>query len=210
MRHALRRRVGGRFGDERRVIGRVDEAPADEDHRQHDPDFEDDDQVIDPRRFRDAADQQAGQDRQDHDRRNVHDAADTVRRRFKWGVVPLVRYLHPYEHQHAVGVLAPRDRHGRGANGVFEHQVPADHPRHQLPHRRVGIGVGAAGDRDHRGKFGVAQSGECATHGGEQERERDRWSGPLGDGGGGADEQARADDRADAERDQRAGTERPL
>ncbi len=32
----------------------------------------------------------------------------------------------------------------------------------------------------------------------------------LGDGGGRADEQAGADDRADAERDERHGTQRPL
>ena len=38
----------------------------------------------------------------------------------------------------------------------------------------------------------------------------DRWAGAVGDGGGGADEQAGADDGADAERDERPRAQRAL
>ena len=105
-------------------------------------------------------------------------------------------------------VLAPGDRHGGGADRVLQHEVPADDPGEQLPHRRVGVGVGAAGDRDHRGELGVAEAGERAADAGDDERERDRRAGAVGDRGGGADEQPGADDRADPERDQRPRPQR--
>ena len=107
----------------------------------------------------------------------------------------------PFEHRFSV--LAPRDRHGRRADRVLEHQVPADDPRDELAHRRVGVGVGAAGDGNHRRELGVAEAGERAADAGDDEREDDRRAGAIGDSRGRADEQAGADDRADAERDER-------
>ena len=55
---------------------------------------------------------------------------------------------------------ADADRHV--ANGVFEDQVPADDPRDELAHGRVGVGVRAASDRNHGREFGVAERGEGA------------------------------------------------
>ena len=43
--------------------------------------------------------------------------------------------------------------------------------------RRVGVGVGAAGDGNHRGQFGVAQSGETASDRDQKKRNRNRWPG---------------------------------
>ena len=80
--------------------------------------------------------------------------------------------------QQPLHVAAPADGDGHRADGVFENQVPADHPRHQLAERRVGVGVGAAGDRDHRGELGVAQRGKGARQAGGEVRHRDRRARP--------------------------------
>ena len=95
---------------------------------------------------------------------------------------------------------AHRDR-GR-AHGVFEHQVPADDPRQQLAHGGVGVGVGAAGDRDHGGEFAVAHAGEGAADGRHHEGEHHGGPGVIRRRDAGQRKQARADDRADSQRNQ--------
>ena len=99
-------------------------------------------------------------------------------------------------------VAAPADGHGHRADRVLEDEVPADDPGEQLAHRRVGVGVGAAGDRNHRGELGVAQRREPAGQAGEQIRHHDRRPGLVGRGGAGEHEDAGADDRADAQQRQ--------
>ena len=85
----------------------------------------------------------------------------------------------------------------------------------QLAERRVGVGVGRAGDRHHRRELGVAERREAAGDRREHEREDDRRAGAqvLGPAGGRrADrrEDAGADDRADAERGELQRTEGAL
>ena len=116
------------------------------------------------------------------------------------------------------------------AEGVLKNQIPADDPRGELTKGSVGVGVGRACDGNHRRQLGVAKPGECADDGDQHQRERQRRTsaGPACHGGvvkqpvqkgrgadrglieilaghGRADdrENARADDRADAERGQR-------
>ncbi len=105
---------------------------------------------------------------------------------------------HPKNPRTRLKYSAPGDGDRRGADRVLEHEVPADDPRHELAHRRVGVGVGAAGDRNHRRELGVAESGERAADAGDEERERHRRARAIRDGGRRADEEARADDGADA------------
>ena len=100
-------------------------------------------------------------------------------------------------------VLAPRDRHCRRADRVLQHEVPADDPRHQLAHRRVGVGVCAAGDGNHRRELGVTQPGKGAADTGNDKGEGDRRAGPVGDGGCRPDKKACPDDGADAQRNER-------
>ena len=118
-------------------------------------------------------------------------------------------------------VIAPRDRDRDVADGVFENQIPADDPRHQLAERGVRVGVGAAGLRNHRGELRVAQAGQRAGAAEQQERKHQRRPGALPDhlavgadltGGRGADraENAGADHGADRQHDQIAGAEGPL
>ena len=64
--------------------------------------------------------------------------------------------------QQRLEVVAPADRDGDVADGVLDDQVPADDPGDQLAERRVGVGVGGAGDRHHRRELGVAERGEPA------------------------------------------------
>ena len=76
--------------------------------------------------------------------------------------------------QQFLEVPGPRHGHRHVADGVLEDQVPADDPRDQFAERRVRVGVGRAGDRHHRRELGVAQRGEAAGHGRQDERDRPR------------------------------------
>src|SRR6202007_175246 len=59
--------------------------------------------------------------------------------------------------------------HGHVTNGVFENQVPANDPGDQFAHGGVGVGVGAAGNRNHGREFGVTQCGKTANNRDEHE-----------------------------------------
>ena len=117
--------------------------------------------------------------------------------------------------QQLAEVARPPDRHADVAHRVLDDQVPADDPRHQLAERGVGVGVGRARDRHHRGELGVAERGEAAGDRGEQEREDDRRAGAgaervADDRGAGRGEDAGADGGADAERGEVPLAERAL
>ena len=76
--------------------------------------------------------------------------------------------------------------------------------------RRVGVRVRAARHRDHRGELGVAQAGERAAEAGDQEGDDEGGAGVVGGRRAGQHEDARADDRADAEQHQCARVERAV
>ena len=67
----------------------------------------------------------------------------------------------------------PTRRHGHVADGVFQDEVPADDPRHDLAQGRVGIRVGRTRDRDHRSQFRVAQRREPARDRRDEEGNHD-------------------------------------
>ena len=199
---ALRRGEGRRFGDVRRVVRGADEAPANHDHRAHDRDLGDDDDAVDEGGFLRAADEQQREHEQDANGRNVHGAGDRdavdqmmLQRR----VAPFPWHVEAHVLEHFIEVLAPRDGDGGRTDRVFEHQVPANDPRDQLTHRRVGVRVCAARDRNHRGKFRVAEPGERAAQTGHEERERDGRAGALGNRRRRSHKQTRTDNRADAQ-----------
>ncbi len=104
-----------------------------------------------------------------------------------------------------IGREAHRHRHVR--DGVFEDQIPADDPGEDLAQDRVGVGVGAAGDGNHRGQFGVAERREAAGDRHQQERKGDgrarRPAGPLRTGVRAVEQQienGRVQDRLDLRR----------
>ena len=75
------------------------------------------------------------------------------------------------------GVSAEADGDDHVADDVFEDEVPADDPGEDFAERGVGIRVGAAGDGNHRGQFGIAESGEAAGQGDQKKRDGDGRSG---------------------------------
>ena len=102
----------------------------------------------------------------------------------------------------SAGVPAPADGHGHRAHGVIEDEVPANHPGHHLTQRGVGVGVRAAGDGNHRGELRVAQRRKAARQAGQHVPHHDGGARLVGGGGAREDEDARADDRTDAEQGQ--------
>ena len=171
----------------RHPVSGADERRGRHDEQHDDRELDRDDDVVDPRRFLDADDQQRRDAGDHHHRRQVEDRAGRV----PGAVAGIVgergdgegRRHHDAEVlEEAHDIARPADRDRGGAERVFEDQIPADDPGDELAHRRVGIGVGAAGDRHHRGHLGVAEAGEGAGEGAEHERQGDRRTGVRGGG----------------------------
>ena len=129
-------------------------------------------------------------------RGDVEDAAVVAERRVGQGV----RHVDADAAEEADRVARPAHGDRGGGEQVLEQQVPADEPREERPEGGVGVGVGGARDRDHRGELGVADGGERGGDAREHERDHDRRPGVLRGGGAGGDEDAGADHARDAER----------
>lgn len=99
--------------------------------------------------------------------------------------------------QQAHDITRPSHRHGAGGDGIFQHQGPADQPGDEFAQHGVGISVGRAGNRHHRGKLGITQRGTGADRARDHEGQ-DHAGTSLLRGLGGQDENAGADDAADA------------
>ena len=207
----LRRCVGGRRRNQRRVIRGIHESPADSDDEQHDAHLQDNDESIHERRFLGAADQQQREQQQDEDSRDIHDPVDASSEgRFEGRMRPLVWYSEAEPLEHAIEVFAPSDRHRGRADRIFEDQIPADDPRDEFTHRRVGIGIGAAGYWNQGSEFRVTKPGKGAADAGDDEGEHDRRTRAIGDRGRGSHKKTGADDRANAERQEVHRPERTL
>jgi hypothetical protein len=152
----------------------MNEAHAHEDESQDGRDFQQDHDVVGLRRFANAAHQHYRQQQHDEKRGNIEAEVPTGR------VQRVVLQIGKAARQ--VGRRNPAQRgmpakpvegcgHVRGeanadghvADRVFQNEIPADDPRDELAHGGVGVGVGAAGNGDHRSEFGIAQPGEGAN-----------------------------------------------
>ncbi len=100
--------------------------------------------------------------------------------------------------EQARDVAGPAYGYGSGPHCVFEHQVPADDPSEQLTHGGVGVGVGAARNRDHGREFAVTHSRESAANRCDDKRQHDGWPGVIRRRDAGQREQPGADDGANA------------
>ena len=135
------------------------------DHQQHRPDLDQHDHGVETRAPFDAQRQQAG-DAQTAEHREKIDAKPFASAR---------RALRPdgkldsEQPQQRLEITGPADRHDRDDQRIFEQQIPADDPGDEFAKHRVSIGVGAAGDWNHRGEFGVAQGGRAAGDAGDDE-----------------------------------------
>ena len=112
--------------------------------------------------------------------------------------------------QEAHDIARPADGDRGGAERVFQNQIPADDPGDEFAHRRVGIGVGAAGDGHGRSHLGIAQAGKRAGDAADDEREHDGRAGIASGGLTGQHKDAGADDCADAEGHQVQGAQGAL
>ena len=148
----------------------------------HDRDLDDDDDVVDPGRFVDADDQKGRHRHDDEHGRNIEDGAgaapDAGRRVIgKRRACELVGDRDAEVAEEADDVAGPADGDGGRADRVFEDQVPADDPGDELAQRRIGIGVGAAGNRDDGGHLRVAEAGKGAGKAAKHEGECDGRAG---------------------------------
>ena len=77
----------------------------------------------------------------------------------------------------------------------------------QFAHRGVSVRISASGHGNHSGEFAVADAGESAADSGHDKRQHNTGAGMVGRRFSGDDEDARANDGADAEGDQRDRTQ---
>ena len=204
--------VALRFGDEGVPVGRVDIAPAHHDHQRDQADFQYHHGRVGEARFADADVAEPGQQQHQHHRRQVEQRTRGDQLMVGGECQRRVGQRRRQAQVHAEGVAdmveqaqeITRPAHGyrRGGYAVFQHQVPADEPRHQLAQGGVRVGVGAAGYRDQGGEFGVAQRGERAADGCQQERQDHRRPRVIGGCLARDHEDAATDHRADAQRRQ--------
>src|SRR5689334_16905714 len=97
---------------------------------------------------------------------------------------------------------APPDGYRGRAKRVFQNQVPPDDPRNQLTQGCVGVGVGAPSNRNQRGKFRIAETGEAAGNAGQHEGNQNTGPRELRRSLSGDHEYPGANDGSNAERDQ--------
>ncbi len=121
-----------------------------------------------------------------------------------------IGYVDAERGQETHRIARPADRNGRGGEQVFEHQAPADEPGQGFAKGGIGVAVGAAGGRNHRGEFGITQASHGAGEAGQHEAEHDRRAGVVGGSGSGDHEDTSADDRAQSEKHQMMGRQRTL
>ena len=111
----------------------------------------------------------------------------------------------PSEQLHDIS--GPAGGHRRGAEGIFENQVPADDPGNELAQGRVAVGVSRSSDGNQRGEFRVTQAGESTRNSGKSEGQHDGRAGVQSRHRSRQHEDAGADDGPDSERDQIRGAE---
>ncbi len=177
--------AGPALGHEGMIVRRMNKAHAHEDEGQDGGDLQQDHDVVGLRRLANAAHQDDRQQQHDEKRGNVE--AEVPTRRIQRVVLqigeaagqiggrdPAQRGMPAKPVERRGHVRRKTDANGHVADCVFQDQVPADDPRDQLAHGGVGVGVGAAGDGDHRGQLGIAQPGERADDRHQDQRKRQR------------------------------------
>ena len=206
--------AGDTVGEEGVPVLRLDVAGPEADHEEDDHELEAHHRGVEARALADADDQHDGDEEHDEggwqvaDRAGVHPGVGA-------GVEvdrcprPASGQGHAEEPEERDEVVRPAVRHGARGDRVLEDQVPADDPGEELAERGVGVGVGAARHRHHRRKLAVAERGERTAESRDAEGEDEAGSGIDVGGEPGQHEDAGADDRADAERRERDGTEDP-
>jgi hypothetical protein len=151
--------VAGLLGrDEGREVSGLDVEGPDDDHQQHHCHFDHRDGQADFRRQLGAPGQEDGDECDDQQRSPIE-------------LQPTEIGCAAAESEHRAEITRPAFGHHGGGDREFQDQVPTDDPRDELTERRVGEGVGTARHRHRRGELGVAQRGQAARNGGDDERD---------------------------------------
>ena len=168
-------------GHEGMPVVRLDEAGRGEDEDEDGGDLDEDEDVVGAGRLANAAHEDDGENHHDQKRGDVEAEVPAGGVEVFAGEIlqaggqvggrdPLDRQVEaePVEQIDDVGGEADADAHV--GEGVLEDQVPADDPGDEFAEGGVGVGVGRAGNRNHRREFGVAEAGKDADDGDEHER----------------------------------------
>ena len=174
----------GAAGDDAAEAGRGEGLPvrgmnqhaADDEKSQDGADFDGDHHVVGFGRLAHAAHQQQRQNKDDEKSGQIEVRAGPLPGGPDRGR-PFVGQVDAEGGELGLGVSAEAHGDGDVADHVFEDEVPADDPGEDFAERGVGVRVGAARDGDHRGQFGVAESGKAAGDGDQQERNGNRRAG---------------------------------
>src|SRR6185295_6895750 len=110
-------------------------------------------------------------------------------------------------------IVGPAYGNRNVSDRVFDDQIPANDPRHDFTERCVRVCVSRTGDRDHRGKLGIAKSSEAANDCGNDKRDHQRRTGAwavriAGSGSTDSCEDSSTDDGAYSEKRELNGTKR--
>ena len=117
--------------------------------------------------------------------------------------------------ENVVKVSGPADSDCHAGDAIFQNQVPAGQPCQKFSQGRIRIGIGASGDRNHRGKLRITEGSKGAGDSRENEGQHDSRprSWPVGipdDSGADQHEDAGADNRSDAKPGQVPGCQSPF
>ena len=161
-------------GHERRPVLGLHVGDADDDEEQDRRELHRHHRRVEARALAHADDEQHGDEDDDDHRRQIESAPAAVP-----GAAAIhAGSVHAEPSEDPLEVAAPPDRHRHRSHRIFEDQVPTDHPREHLAERCVSVGVGAAGNRNHRRELGVAERGEAAGQSGRDVGEHDRRARP--------------------------------
>src|SRR5439155_19790224 len=102
------------------MVIRNNDSPTDTDKKKHIAQLKDNNETIDERRIFRAAEKQEREEKENENRRDVHQSMNPGGVMFERRMRPLVRYPQPEPIEHAIGVLAPRDGNCGCRDRVFE------------------------------------------------------------------------------------------
>ena len=146
-------------------VGGIDVTNSQANHEQHDADLDYNQSGVRGGAFLDPHDQQGSAGSHNCYRQHVEAVEGPVfgvRGHERPGIGRPVRGNRPMseadDFKKFFEILRPVSGNHRATHRVFEYQIPADDPRHQLAECGISVGVGAAGNRRHGSKLRITES----------------------------------------------------
>ena len=159
-------------------VRRMDQHSADDEKRQNGADLESHHHVIRLRRFANAAHQKHSKNKNNQKSGKIEVGRPSTCPKPTQGQDHLSQARCRPNQPIAPWCTAEANGNRHVADHVFENQVPADDPGKDFAQRRVRIGIGATGNRNHRRQFRITEAGKAA--GNRHQQKRNRKDGPAG------------------------------